>query len=292
MRLLYFVVPLAGCVPAIGRRLTAGGHPRWGAWILAALCAVVGLASVWAYALFAGTLFEDLAGVENAGDVEPVSDVEGMVGLILVCAAVARLLAVEFAWLRLRRRLGAACPPVRDAADDSLVILADAEPFAFALGGRRRRVVITQGMLRALSASQRRVLLAHERAHLVHGHHRLAAAARFAAAVNPLLRPARSTVEFLCERWADEVAAAEVGDRTLAARSLSTAAVAGRGDVRTAGAAFIKVGVVQRVAALLQPEPSLATHATVIALGVVAAVVALDSEATVAFVTFVSQVLP
>lgn len=292
MRLLYLVMLLAMGIPAMGRRLASGGRPRWGAWILTVACGVVGIASVWAYALLAGTLLEDATGIENVGDVEPVSDIEGVVGLILLGAAVAQLVAAQYAWLRWRRRLADACPPASSPADDSLVIIADADAWAFAIGGRGARIVVTQGMLRLLSASQRRVLLAHERAHLIYGHHRLAAVARFAAAVNPILRPARSAVEFLCERWADEYAAAEVGDRELTARSLGTAAVAGSSVIGGAGPAYIRIGVVQRVAALLRPDGSLVAHAAIGALVLAGAVVALDSEATIAYVTFLTRVMP
>ncbi|MGW7378006.1 SpoIIE family protein phosphatase [Streptomyces sp. NPDC054794] len=51
------------------------------------------------------------------------------------------------------------------------VELADEQPDAYALLGRPGRIVVTSGMLRALPAEERAVLLAHEQAHLAHGHH-------------------------------------------------------------------------------------------------------------------------
>ena len=73
-------------------------------------------------------------------------------------------------------------------------------------------------MLRALSADERRVVLAHEAAHLARHHHLYVQLADLAAAANPLLRSTARGVRLAVEREADEVAAAEVGDRRLVAR--------------------------------------------------------------------------
>lgn len=107
-----------------------------------------------------------------------------------------------------------------------LVVVDDEEPDAYALPGVGGRVVVSTGMLRALPAEERRVLLAHETAHLTYRHHLWVQAAELAAAANPLLRPAARTVRVAVERWADEIAAAEVDDRALAARALARAALA------------------------------------------------------------------
>ncbi len=98
------------------------------------------------------------------------------------------------------------------------------------------------------------MLLAHEQAHLDHHHHRLTAAAGAAAAVNPLLIPARDAIGYLVERWADEDAAARVGDRGLAARAVARAALAASGPEPALG---ITGGVVlRRVRALTQATPT------------------------------------
>jgi len=68
-------------------------------------------------------------------------------------------------------------------------------------------------MLRALSGPERRVLLAHERAHAAWNHYLFTTAARLAAAANPLLRPLAAEVGYTVERWADERAASLTGDR-------------------------------------------------------------------------------
>jgi Zn-dependent protease with chaperone function len=107
-----------------------------------------------------------------------------------------------------------------------LVVVEDDEPDAFALPGLTGRVVVSTAMLRALPAAERRVLLAHEAAHLRHRHHLYVLVAELAAAANPLLRPAARAVRRGVERWADEVAAAQVGDRSLTARALARAGLA------------------------------------------------------------------
>jgi len=81
-------------------------------------------------------------------------------------------------------------------------------------------------MLRALSAPERQVLLAHERAHAGGSHYLFTSAARLAAAANPLLRPVAAEVAYTVERWADERAAAATGDRPLTARAIARAALA------------------------------------------------------------------
>jgi Zn-dependent protease with chaperone function len=141
-----------------------------------------------------------------------------------------------------------------------LVVVDYEEPDAYALPGIGGRVVVSTGMLRALPADERRVLLAHEAAHLTHRHHLWVQAAELAAAANPLLRPAARAVRVAVERWADEVAAAEVGDRKLAARALARAGLARAAANRIAPAmgAALAAGdtvVADRARALLAGPP-------------------------------------
>lgn len=114
-------------------------------------------------------------------------------------------------------------------AADRLVVLDDDRPDAYAvqgLPGLPGRAVVSTGMLRALTPGQRRVLLAHEDAHLA-GHHQLyIQAVELAAAANPLLRPAVEVVREAVERWADERAAVLVGNRVTVAQALAQAALA------------------------------------------------------------------
>jgi hypothetical protein len=133
------------------------------------------------------------------------------------------------------------------------------------------RIVVTAGMMRALTAGERQVLLAHERAHASWFHYLFTSAARLAAAANPLLRPVAAAVGYTVERWADEHAAAVTGNRQLTARAIAQAALATSAGIRQAGprmrpAAALGLTprrgtrrgpgpVPLRVAALLRPPP-------------------------------------
>ena len=107
-----------------------------------------------------------------------------------------------------------------------LIVVDDDLPTAFAVAGVPGHVVISTAMLQALDAQERKVLLAHEAAHLRHHHHLFIQLAQLAAAANPLLRPLARVIAANTERWADEVAAVEVGSRVLVARGLARAALA------------------------------------------------------------------
>ncbi len=155
----------------------------------------------------------------------------------------------------------------------------DSAADAYTVPGWPCRIVITQGMLRVLSAGEQDVLLAHERAHARGSHYLFTSVARLAAAANPLLRPVAAQTGYTVERWADERAATQAGDRTLAARAIARAALAtsaappGRDAAMTAlglitqeredrvapaRADLQKAGQVpRRVAALLAPRPRL-----------------------------------
>ncbi|MFG2842782.1 M56 family metallopeptidase [Kitasatospora sp. NPDC048296] len=150
-----------------------------------------------------------------------------------------------------------------------LTVLDDDRADAFALPGRLRRpgragepgrIVVTSGMLRALSGPERSALLAHERAHLAARHHVFLAVAEHAADLHPALRPLRAPLGYHLERWADEVAAARVGDRAVTARAVGRAALAANRSPWPARPRLVAAAhsgpVPRRVAALLQPRPA------------------------------------
>lgn len=292
MRLVYGVLLAAAAVPYLGRWLGAKGNPRAGAWTLAIVTAVVAGASLWAFVLLGGTLMEDVVGAQYAERFEPVSDPEGLLGVGLLGYALIRLAGGLRARRRMRRALEEVCAV---SEGGSLVVVAQQEAYAFAVPGRpfRRdepRILVSEGMLRVLDGRQRRVLFAHERAHLRHGHHRFRLLAQVAGAINPLLRPAEDAMVFLCERWADEQAAAEVGDRRLCARSLSAAALATSGG--PAGlAAFHEHEVTQRVRALLRPQRGILGLACLVGLILVIGEVTEDLDATVQLAGFLARFL-
>jgi Zn-dependent protease with chaperone function len=134
-------------------------------------------------------------------------------------------------------------------------------PLAHALPGRPGRIVVSTSMLATLGPAERRALFAHERAHLAKAHHLFVVVVDVLAATNPLLRPLTGAVRYTTERWADEIAAGQVGDRSVVARAVGKAALATRADpggqapdgvllAATAGP------VPRRVAALLTGPPA------------------------------------
>jgi len=103
-----------------------------------------------------------------------------------------------------------------------------------------------------LEPAERSVLLAHERSHLRNRHWVFRLIVRLAAALLPTFRPAVRQCDQTLERWADEDAAAAVGDRRLAATAVAKAALAGA-DAQRAPliAGFTDGAVAARVQALL-----------------------------------------
>ncbi len=281
------LIGLAG--PVVARR----ARPAVGATALTAIVAIGAIGTLWATALLAATLVDDVPFLARSVAAIPVPDGVALVALMALGVASVRLVGV----LRRRRRLYARIHDViadLEPVDSDVIVIADDRPDAFAVPGRgsarRRRqeprIVLTEGMLAALDNRQRSALLAHERAHLGAGHHRLRAAADLAAAANPLLIPARNTVGFLCERWADERAVADVGSRRLVANAIATAALAQAADARATAAShqvalgFNHYGTVDRVAALHRPPASALRAATVLALVASVCILAADVNAT------------
>src|ERR1700722_8955431 len=135
--------------------------------------------------------------------------------------------AAAQALLRRFRAITAAGRRARDLpGTGQVVVTQDAAADAYTLPGWPCRIVITDGMLRALSEPERRVLLAHERTHAAGLHYLFTSAARLAAAANPLLHPVAAASAYTVERWADEHAATDTGDRALAATAIAMAALA------------------------------------------------------------------
>lgn len=184
-------------------------------------------------------------------------------GLIVGAAAMA---------LSLRGRRGSrhALP----ASAGELVVVPSEDATAFAVPGRPGHIVVSSGMLRRLDDEERRVLFAHERAHLRFGHHRYLHVVDVAARLVPVLRPLRTRVRFATERWADEAAAKAVGDRRVVARAICRAALPASGVAM----AMADLGVPARVEALLAGQEPRGSRALVLASTLLALiVVALSS---------------
>ena len=281
---------LAG--PRLGRALPPAAAVR----LLTAAALVSALATGFALAVAAFTVLAQLplAGalghwsITALGAREPVSVLAGSVAgatvLVLFTAAARRA-------LRGGRELVSAALVCRSLEGDAggLVIIQDEHPDAYALAGIHGRVVVSTAMLRALSSDERRVLLAHEAAHLRRGHHLYVQIAELAAAANPLLRPVAAAVAIAVERDADEIAATEVGDRVLAARALARASLAratapARYHCPDGALAGAQDNVVARARALLAPPPphrralAVILTALILATGAVSLVTAKQTE--------------
>jgi Zn-dependent protease with chaperone function len=225
---LLFPVPAALAARPLAERLA----PWLATWLLAG-CALA-LAALSCVALgvlvVAGAVRLPLAALVGdwslatvrAGD--SVSKIEAAVaGGLLVAAAAA---GVRMLWRRMRALAAAALEAACLPGPGQLVVVDDTLPDAYALPGLPGRVVVSTGMLDALDDADREAMLAHERAHLACHHYAFAAAAHLAAACNPMLRPVAAAIAYTVERWADERAATECGDRRQVARAVGKAALA------------------------------------------------------------------
>ena len=245
------------------RRLADALPPRAAAWLVGWSAAVLALCSTAALALLAGAGALRLPPVAALGHlVLPV--VGDQVTVPAACAAAALLTVVAVAFVRTLRRHVVLPARARRAVEESgtaagdLMVLDESGPDAYALPGRPGRIVVTAGMLRALDPDEREALLAHERAHLAGRHHLFLASVALACACHPALRVLRAPMSYALERWADEAAAAAVGDRRLAARAIGRAALASRAAPRAMAVLSAAVGPVpRRVAALLAAAPTM-----------------------------------
>jgi hypothetical protein len=289
------VVGLAG--PPVARRI----RPLVAGWALATLAVVTAAGTLWATTLLAATLVDDLPGFGHYTSDMPVPDGVGVLAVGAVVASAVRVALVLRRRAVLSREVHSALAGLPAGAADGIIVLPDDRLDAFVVPRRRRssthhagsRIVVTAGMLAVLDTRQQRALIAHERAHLRAGHNHLRAAVDVASAANPLLIPIRRTVGYLCERWADEAAVIDVGDRRLVADTIAVAALAQAeaarrpqavGARRLPAATAISLGfghlsTVDRVAALQRPAP-LAVRLSAWAPAIAAAIVVADANAT------------
>lgn len=229
---VYLPLIVPAFVALAARPLADRLPPAAATWLLAASALALALASSAVLGMLALSALVRLPVVDSVGHLSrPViagSDavslpVAVVAGGLLVMAAVAGGRAM---WRRGRAIVAAHRHASRLPGSGQVVVTEDAAADAYTVPGWPCRIVITQGMLRALSADERDVLLAHERSHAQGSHYLFTSAARLAAAANPLLRPVAAQAGYTVERWADERAATQTGDRRLAARAIARAALA------------------------------------------------------------------
>jgi Zn-dependent protease with chaperone function len=157
--------------------------------------------------------------LQHANPVWPPLAITALIVLLVlaarsVAATLRRVSALRTAY-RLARSLS--------STGSELVVIDDAGHQAYAVPGRPGRIVMSSGLLRALTAHQRRAVLAHERAHLRQHHHLHHAAADLAVAAAPITLRLRSALALATERWADETAG-KVCSRSAVAGALTLAA--------------------------------------------------------------------
>ena len=299
---LPLVIPAVAALAA--RPLAERLPPRTATWLLAASAVILAGASCGVLGLLALAAAVRIPFVDTAAGMsiravnssDPASIPLGILaGALLAAAATA---AARAAWLRVSALVAARqhtrrLPGARRLAGAAeAVVVQDDGVDAYTVPGWPSRIVVTSGMLAALTPAEREVLLAHERAHAGSCHYLFTAVARLAAAANPLLRPLATAIGYCVERWADERAAAAAGSRPLAARAIAKAALAATAAPAARAQSAILLGalprpsatrgpgqVPRRVAALLGPPPRLRLVPLVltIALVAVAGLSALDA---------------
>ncbi|GAA2358370.1 peptidase M48 [Catellatospora methionotrophica] len=243
-------------VRLLADRLPPGRAARVVAWSAAATAAA-SIANLTLFTLKAvaqlpvvGALFHWSAGIVYA-DTADVAWAPTLSAVLLATSVIPAVLKAR----RHRRVLAEA----RRYSDGTATVLTipDERPQAFAVPGRPGRIVVTTGMRAHLDDLQLDAVIAHERAHLDHNHHRLVAMADIASAAHPALWWVARHVGYLVERAADEQAAQAVGSRRTVAQAIGRAAL---GAAAAPGLGLYAAGrggaVPQRVASLLAPPRS------------------------------------
>jgi len=181
---------------------------------------------------------------------------------------------------------------------DRTVMLDDPRPAAYCVAGRPAAIVVTSGALAVLDQSQLKAVLAHESAHLAHGHHTLATVTRGLAAAFPgvpLFTRGAEEVARLTEMAADDSAARTNGRPALVAALIAIATGAAVASGGLPGGAFPDPGmprgamaaaaraVPERVERLLRPSSPARSTAVTAALSLALAVLAAAPTALTLF---------
>ena len=233
---VYAPFALSVLVVAVSRLGVNRLAPRAATWAITVTATAVALSTVGAVLLLGSPLPARVPAVAALGRWQPQS-IAARTPVPVWLSALALMLS---AWLAFRlyrelRRLAGEFGDVVGAHAElaacgrgEVVVVRDEVVHAHAVSRtvtRRGRVVVTTGLLELLDDEERAAVVAHERAHLRHGHAAFLAVVRVAAALNPLLGPMRSDLRYATERWADEDAATAT-HRTVIASALAKAAIA------------------------------------------------------------------
>jgi Zn-dependent protease with chaperone function len=297
--LLYLPLVLSALAGVAARPLAGLMEPRQATWLLTSAAVALAVCSTAALVLLAAYAAARAPVLAALGDysqpvVQRADSISGYTGAIAGAALAGAAVAVAVIFLNRARALAES---YRRAAvlhaDDGIVVMPGSAIDAYALPGRPGRIVVSGDLLDQLDAGGQAALIAHEQAHLSGRHHLFAAAARLAAAANPMLLPVASSVEFTLERWADEHAATITGSRRLVAETIGRVALLSTG--RRTRAPRVSLSIVgqqarrvsiswagpvpRRVAALLTAPPRrrIALLAVTAAIVVLAGLAALEA---------------
>ena len=267
--LIYLPFGLSFAFLGLSRLVCRRVSPRPAAWSITVAMVLLAGSSVGALGLLAWPLAARIPAIASAGRWRPDAvnhrvpvPISVSMGATLALVAVGGLVLnrLRGLWRQFAEtsRLHAA---LVSTGGEGLAVLDDPVPAAHALPptlAHCGRILVSTGLIEALDNEERAAALAHERAHLSHRHYLFVLVGALASAMNPLLGFARGDVSFALERWADEDAASRTS-RTVTARALAKAAVARlsrlhAGVVPGVAMQLAQLGVVQRVAALLEPQ--------------------------------------
>ena len=288
MTLLALLLPLGLCAGygALGPRLLRRGPPALAARLLTFGGLAAGVCSFVSLGLLGFAFLAQLPDIAARGHWSAAAfRAASPVGRGVAFAALAALGVVTLAaaWVIARRvwavhRTYRVCRRMSHSSPTGLVVLDDDRLQAYAVPGRPGRIVVSRGLLTRIDRNERRVLLAHEQAHLDNNHHWYQAGAAIAAALNPLLAPLVPAVGLALERWADEAAATHIGSRARVATALGRVAMLRLGTEPTVPPAAFGVTshVAVRMRAMLDPPPRVPR----VVVGVLLASLALTATAT------------
>ena len=163
----------------------------------------------------------------------PVGHWPQILAAVLLLALLGRLVHALVVTVRDARREVASVVAIvgKDvwASDPLTVVVPVDEPIAFSAGFARRRVVVSRGFFRVLTADEQKAVLEHERAHVSGLHSWLLAGAHVISRAFSFLPPVRIATQHLVlglELSADRAATRKVGDPLVVASALITLASA------------------------------------------------------------------
>jgi hypothetical protein len=207
--------------------LHAALPPRLTAWLLVLVGSATAISGAWLVVTLSIAFLGQQQRLDRwFGWCDTLLSSHDVVSTPLGVSALAVVLLMAIMAARTMRRYRRAWQP---SSGDETEIVDEAGIIAHAIPARRGRagtVVVSTGLIAALDPHELQAVVAHERAHLEHRHHRFLAAIDVAASIVPLVRPLRTHIRLATERWADEDAAAHVRSRRVVATAVARAALA------------------------------------------------------------------